>query len=148
MPILNFNFKQFRRKTLAGSSRMLSGLLFLIAFVSGGAQAQSATFSFELASDITVPPANVPNATGIGTFSVDQETNIVSGSVSVSGTTGQPTIAHIHVGAVGEAGPIAITLEGNEDGSVWSIPANTEVDSELQQNFDDGLLYVLSLIHI
>lgn len=120
--------------------KMLSGLLLLITAFPGLSHAQ--TFSFVLESQITVPPADAPNATGTGTFMFDQETNIVSGSVSVSGTTGQPTLAHIHVGAVGEAGPVAITLEGNEDGSVWSFPPNTEVDSTLFENFNDGLLYV------
>ncbi len=119
---------------------MFSGLLFLSTFFPNLSHAQ--TFSFELESQITVPPADAPNATGTGTFSFDQETNTVSGSVTVSGTTGEPTVAHIHIGAVGEAGPVAIALDGNEDGSVWSFPPNTEVDSALLENFNAGLLYV------
>ena len=140
MTILNFTTTLFKRKMLARGSQMLSGLLFLSIALSGGAHAS--TFSFILESEITVPPADAPDATGIGTFTFDQEAGTVSGSVTVSGTTGQPTIAHIHVGAVGEAGPIVITLEGNEDGSVWSLPPNTELDSTTLQDFDDGLLYV------
>ena len=121
-------------------SRMQSGLLFLLISLSGVLHAN--TFSFVLESQITVPPAEAPNAAGTGTFTLDEQTGVVSGSVTVSGTTGQPTAAHVHFGAVGEAGPIVVALESNVDGSVWSLPADATLSSIEQQYFNDGTLYI------
>lgn len=100
------------------------------------------SLSLALDSQSTVPPANVDGATGTADFAVDTDTGAISGSVSVSGTTGQPTMAHIHSGAVGEAGPIVIGLEGNEDGSVWTVPADSALDAVALQEFQDGNLYI------
>lgn len=100
------------------------------------------TLSLALDSESTVPPANVPGASGTGSVTVDTDTGAISGSVTVSGTTGQPTIAHVHEGGVGESGPIVITMEGNEDGTVWTIPEGSALDAVGIQNFNDGLLYI------
>ncbi len=73
-----------------------------------------------LDSQSTVPPANAPGASGTENISVDTNTVAISGSVSISGTTGQPTVAHVHEGGVGEAGAVVITRTSNADGSVWT----------------------------
>ena len=53
-----------------------------------------------------------------------------------------PTMAHIHEGAVGDAGPILITMEPSEDGTVWSIPENATLDAAGIEAFENGNLYV------
>jgi len=98
--------------------------------------------ALQLNSEITVPPANVPNASGTGNIAVDITTGAISGSVTVSGTTGQPTAAHVHQGGVGEAGPVVVGMEGNEDGTVWTIADGAALDAEGIQAFFDGNLYI------
>ncbi len=89
-----------------------------------------------------MPPANVDGAEGAGSFSVDTETGAINGSVTVSGTTGVPTVAHIHVGGPGEAGDIVVPLEGSEDGTVWSTGADAALDAAGIEAFEAGELYV------
>lgn len=100
------------------------------------------SLSLVLDSESTVPPANVEGATGTGSVTVDTDTGAISGSVMVSGTTGAPTVAHVHEGGVGEAGPIVISMEGNEDGSEWTIPEGSALDAAGIQAFLDGNLYI------
>jgi len=100
------------------------------------------TVSLMLDSNSTVPPANVEGAVGEGSFSVDTETGAISGSVTVSGTTGVPTMAHIHRGAVGEAGEVVVGLEGSEDMNTWSVPEGEALDAAGIADFEAGNLYV------
>ncbi len=95
-----------------------------------------------LDSTSTVPPANVDGASGEGSFSLDSSTGAFAGSVTVSGTTGVPTAAHIHAGAAGEAGPVLIALDANEDGTVWTAPADATLDAAGIAAFAAGDLYV------
>lgn len=100
------------------------------------------TVSIALDSTSTVPPANVDGASGDGSFSVDTQTGVIAGSVTVAGTTGQPTAAHIHSGAAGVAGDVVIGLEGNDDGTVWSTPEGATLDAAGIALFEAGELYV------
>lgn len=100
------------------------------------------TVTIMLDSATTVPPANVDGATGEGSFTVDTNTGAVSGSVTVSGTTGVPTVAHIHIGAAGDSGPDVITLTGNDDGTVWTAPEDAVLDAVGIAAFEAGELYV------
>ena len=91
----------------------------------------------------TVPPAvGADDAAGTGEFTVDTETGAISGSVTVSGTTGVPTVAHIHDGAPGVAGPILIPLDSNDDGTVWTIPEGSALDAAGIEAFEQGNLYI------
>ena len=100
------------------------------------------TVSFSLNSDVTVPPANAPGASGEATITVNTQTGAISGSVSVSGLTGTPTAAHVHAGAAGEAGPVVVGLESNDDGTVWSIPDGAALDAASIALFQSGSLYI------
>lgn len=100
------------------------------------------TISVSLDSTTTVPPANVDGATGEGAFSVDTQTGTIAGSITVSGTSGQPTVAHIHSGAVGATGPIVVNLDGNDDGTVWTAPEGSTLDASQIALFQAGELYV------
>ncbi len=100
------------------------------------------TVSVMLDSTSTVPPANVDGAAGEGSFSVDTETGAFAGSVTVSGTTGEPTAAHIHAGGTGVAGDVLITLEGTENGTVWTAPEGATLDAAGIALYQAGELYV------
>ncbi len=100
------------------------------------------TVSFSLNSEATVPPANVSDASGEATITVNTQTGAVSGSVSVSGLTGTATAAHIHAGAAGEAGPVLVGLESNDDGTVWSVPEGAALDAAGIALFESGSLYI------
>lgn len=100
------------------------------------------TLSVVLDSTSTVPPANVVGATGEGSFSVDTSTGAFAGSVTVTGVSGTPSAAHIHRGASGVAGGVAVGLVGNADGTVWTIPEGEALAAEDIQAFSDGELYV------
>lgn len=100
------------------------------------------TLAVVLDSATTVPPANVDGAQGSGSFSVDPETGAVAGSVTVSGTTGVPSTAHIHTGAAGEAGPPIVTLLGSENGTIWTVPADAALDAAQIALFEAGELYI------
>jgi len=91
----------------------------------------------------TEPPAmGADGAMGTGEFTVDTETGAVSGMVTVSGTTGRPDMAHIHQGAVGVPGGVLIALEGNADGTVWTVPAGQAFDTPGIAAFEAGETYI------
>jgi hypothetical protein len=61
--------------------------------------------------------------------------------VTSSATGIEGTVAHIHLGAPGKAGPPIITLTKNSDGS-WSVPAGSKLTDEQFASFKAGELYV------
>ena len=67
-------------------------------------------------------PVSVPEgATGTADVSVDAD-GVVTATVGVSNLSGAATMAHIHRGAVGTAGPILIGLVTDDGGSTWTVP--------------------------
>ena len=83
-------------------------------------------------------PTNASTATGIGTLVIDPATRAVSGGITLTGMTA--TAAHIHTGAVGVNGPVAIGLT-NAGGGVWNVPANTTLTAVQLKAFKQGNLY-------
>ncbi len=77
------------------------------------------------------------NAFGNGRFTIEQDGSI-SGSVATTGVQG--VAAHIHQGASGENGPVAITLVKN--GEIYSAPAGAKLSPEQFAAFTHGKLYV------
>ena len=84
----------------------------------------------------TPPVTTSASATGTITIAADKS---VSGSLKTTGIDG--TVAHIHTGAPGEAGPPIITLTKGE-GGVWSVPAGSKLTDEQYASFKAGNLYV------
>jgi hypothetical protein len=83
------------------------------------------------------PPVTT-SATGQGKISVTKD-HTVNGSIKVTGIDG--TMAHIHVGAPGQAGPPIVTLTKGADGS-WSVPPGTKLSDDQFASFTSGKLYV------
>jgi hypothetical protein len=84
-----------------------------------------------------VPPVNTA-ARGNGSFTVKDD-HSVSGSVTVSGLAA--VAAHIHVGARGKNGPIAIGLNKSSD-TQWVIPAGAKFNDDQYRSFLAGETYV------
>lgn len=109
----------------------------------GASAASTTTVSFPLTVAQTTNAAVAPGANGQSTFTVDTDTGAISGSAVVSGTTGVPTMAHIHRGAIGVAGDIALELEASGDASAtWSAPADAVLSADDLILFEAGELYV------
>ena len=84
-----------------------------------------------------VPPVTT-TASGSGTIMVGADKS-VSGSVTTIGINA--TAAHIHMAAVGQNGPVIITLTKTADG-VWSVPAGAKLTDAQYDAFKAGNLYV------
>jgi hypothetical protein len=78
------------------------------------------------------------SASGAGTITIAADKS-VSGTIKTTGIDG--TVAHIHVGAPGVAGPVIITLAKGE-GGVWSVPPGSKLTDEQYASFKAGNLYV------
>jgi CHRD domain len=83
------------------------------------------------------PPVTT-SATGDGTIMIAADKS-VSGTIKTAGIEG--TVAHIHLGAPGVAGPPIITLSKGA-GEVWSVPAGSKLTDEQYASFKAGNLYV------
>jgi hypothetical protein len=83
-------------------------------------------------------PAVTTSATGAGAIKINKDKS-VSGTIKTTGIEG--TMAHIHVGAPGQAGPPIITLTKGEGGT-WTVPAGSKLTDEQYASFKSGNLYV------
>jgi hypothetical protein len=84
-----------------------------------------------------VPALNIATS-GSGSFTVGADKS-VSGSVTTYGVVG--TAAHIHVGAYGRNGPVAISLTKTSD-NTWSVPAGAKFTDEQYEAYKAGETYV------
>lgn len=91
----------------------------------------------ELTGAKEVPPVST-KASGRSTITVANDRS-VSGSVIVDDMT--PTAAHIHQGAAGANGPVAIPLVKTSD-KTFSVPANTKLTDAQYAAYKDGNLYI------
>jgi CHRD domain-containing protein len=115
----------------------LPALIVSAAFAVIGASALAADIKVKLVGAEETPPTTSA-ATGAGTISIAADRS-VSGKVTTQGIDG--TVAHIHLGAVGQAGPPIITLDKG-DGGVWSVPAGAKLTDDQFASFKAGNLYV------
>lgn len=84
-----------------------------------------------------VPPVET-KASGMGVINIGTDDSL-TGSVQTSGVAG--TMAHIHVGAAGKSGPVAIPLVKEGDNG-WAVPPNTKLNADQLKAFKAGDLYV------
>ncbi|HMH17848.1 MAG TPA: CHRD domain-containing protein [Burkholderiales bacterium] len=90
-------------------------------------------------SGVAQNPPVTTSASGSGTITVKDDQS-VSGSVTTSGLAG--TAAHIHVGARGENGPVAVPLAKSADGNTWSVPDGAKLTDAQYAAYKAGNLYV------
>lgn len=93
----------------------LTGFAALASFATPASAAAPASFNILLTGPAEVPPAS---AAGHGTASITVDT--VKGQVCYELTatgTDTPTMAHVHKGALGVAGPVVVSLDAPASGS-------------------------------
>ena len=118
----------FSAKTMAMAVALIFG--------SAGALAQqSVKLSLNGAAEV---PAVSTSASGSGEFWVAAD-HALSGKFTVSGMSA--TAAHIHEGAAGKDGPVAIKLVKNADGS-FAVPPGTKLTDTQYKALAEGNLYV------
>jgi CHRD domain len=119
------------------NTRRVRTLVVAAALVVGLGSASAADVKVHLTGAEETPPVTT-SASGTGTITIAADKS-VSGTVKTMGIDG--TVAHIHVGAPGVAGPPIITLSKGADG-VWSVPAGSKLTDEQYASFKAGNLYV------
>jgi hypothetical protein len=83
-----------------------------------------------------VPPVQT-QGWGTGRITVNDD-GTVSGSVATTGVKG--TMAHIHLGAKGQNGPVIIPLVKNGDN--YAVPAGAKLNADQLKAFRENRLYV------
>jgi hypothetical protein len=115
----------------------LHALIAASALFVGIGSASAADVKVHLVGAEETPPVTT-SASGTGTITIAADKS-VSGTLKTTGIEG--TVAHIHVGAPGVAGPPIITLTKGADGA-WSVPAGSKLTDEQLASFKAGDLYV------
>jgi hypothetical protein len=111
------------------------GLALLLA--TGTGLASAATVHVKLKGSHETPPVKTM-ARGSGVIEVAAD-GTVSGKIDTRGVKG--TMAHIHEGAPGVAGPVIIPLTAGPHGS-WVVPAGAKLTPHQYKEFLAGDLYV------
>lgn len=98
-------------------------------------------FSAALSGDQEVPPIET-DASGVGTFFLNDAKDSLCVSLTVTGLSGPVTGAHIHTGAVGENGPVLINFDGNISGNrIQAVVTGDDLTPESLKMMLDGELY-------
>jgi len=109
----------------------------LISLATFAGAALSAEVKVTLSGDQEVPPVKT-GGSGHGTISVAADKS-VTGSVTTMGVPG--TMAHIHEGAPGKNGGVAVPLTKSGD-NTWSVPPGAKLSDAQFEAFKAGNLYV------
>jgi len=120
------------------SRTVRAGALFTAILFAGCATTQSGKEVKVMLSGANETPPVTSGASGSGSFKVGEDKS-VSGSVTTSGVV--VTAAHIHVGAAGKNGPVAIGLVKTAD-NVWSVPADAKFTDDQYKAYLAGETYV------
>jgi len=103
----------------------------------GGGSGITEKTSAALTGAQEVPPVST-SASGRSTISVASD-RTVSGAVIVTGM--EPTMAHIHQGAMGANGPVIVPLAKTAP-MTFSVPASTKLSDAQYAALKEGKLYV------
>lgn len=104
-------------------------------------EADLATFDITLSAKSTIPQvANTVTGSGSATLTVDRNSGILTGSVTVTGLTGVVTAAHIHHGIAGSSGGLVTPLD--IDNTQLSVPAGTVLSSTQISELDNSEYYI------
>jgi CHRD domain len=122
--------------------RTLRRLLSVTALLAAGCAQQMAsqapTGSNVVLNGAQEAPPVATAATGSGTISVLMDRS-VSGTVTTSGVAG--TVAHIHMAAPGQNGPVIVPLNKTGE-NVWSVPDSIRFNDAQYEAYKLGNLYV------
>lgn len=110
-------------------------LAFFLAFASLTVCAQAISVSLSGMQEV---PAVTTAAAGSGSITIETDQS-VRGSITTMGVEG--TMAHIHMAAPGQNGPVIVPMTKTAD-NVWSIPAGAKLTEAQYQSFKDGNLYI------
>jgi hypothetical protein len=100
---------------------------------------RSASLTF--AQEVPVPTV-ASTATGRGAVVVNPTTLEITGGITFTGLTGNPTAAHIHTGAVGVSGPPnVVTLTLSSDNATATVPLDTKLSPAQYTSLLAGELY-------
>lgn len=97
----------------------------------------AAELEVTLSGDQEVPSVTT-TASGTALLTVKDDMSL-SGSVKTEGI--EATAVHIHTGAAGENGPVAISLMMKSDNE-WIVPGDTMLTAEQMADFKAGRMYV------
>ena len=120
-------------KVIPASIKIILGFTVALAALSVSAQ----VIQVSLTGAQEVPPVTTAG-TGQGPITVGPDKS-VSGSVTTVGVEG--TMAHIHLAAAGQNGPVIVPMAKTAE-TVWSIPAGATLTDLQYQSFKDGNLYI------
>jgi hypothetical protein len=123
-------------KSLLNASHIYA-MVAATALALGAGSALATDVKVNLVGAEETPPVTT-SATATGTITIAADKS-VSGMLKTKGIEG--TVAHIHEGAVGQAGPPIITLTKGADG-MWSVPAGSKLTDAQYASFKAGNLYV------
>ena len=104
------------RQRLAIIALMLLVAAVAVAGTAGAVQAQGRPLSTSLTGAAEVPGPGDPDGSGTATLTVNPGLGQICYELTVSGIA-PATAAHIHVGAVTEAGPVVVPLAPPTDGT-------------------------------
>jgi CHRD domain len=104
------------RQRLAIIALMLLMAAVAVAGTAGAVQAQGRSLSTTLTGAAEVPGPGDPHGSGTATLTVNPGLGQICYELTVSGIA-PATAAHIHVGAVTQAGPVVVPLEPPTDGT-------------------------------
>ena len=104
--------------------------------------ADAATNNLQAAMDASeeVPQPGPAGAKGTAKIVIDDAANTLCYELTWEGLPGEATAAHIHTGAKGVAGPVAVDFKLKDNGPKACVPVNPSVVSQI--NKDPGAHYV------
>jgi len=105
-------------------------------------KAASESFKVTLSGEQQVPPVQTA-ATGAADFTYDPATRVLTWSISYSGLSGPPTMAHLHgPAAAGKNGGVALWLSKKGEAVGNPIKGEATLTPEQAQQFTGGEWYV------
>ena len=119
------------RKLLTGAAGIAAALI-----IAGCASMGGGPLSVPLSGSQEVPPVNV-SGTGTATITVGEDRS-VSAKIVTQGVNG--TAAHIHEGAAGANGPVAVPMDKTGENE-WSTKAGAKLTDSQYEAYKAGRLY-------
>jgi hypothetical protein len=100
-----------------------------------GANAATANEHATLAGSEEVPSPGPAGAKGSAAITLDDAANTICYQLTYEGIS-KPTMAHIHTGAKGVAGPVAVNFDLAKNGDKGCVPADPTVLAAIRDNPD------------